>query len=309
MVKSICAGLVGFFIFTIGLPAQTHAQAANAVAADASKLTLKHKVAIGRFTNETRYGKSLLRDRDLDPLGKQALDILSAYLTQTEKFLVFERPDLSKIEREKKVQDEATSVVGVNALILGSIVEFGRTEAGTRGWLNKERVQRAHAKVAIRLVDVRTGAVFHSATGQGEATTETKTVLGIGSTSDFDGTLTDKAISAAIEDMLEELVNTLSGRKWETDILDVQGSNIFIAGGQRQGLSVGDRLIVSAPGKTIKSGSSGFDITLPSKPVATLEIVSLFGDSEMNEGSVTRLVDGSLSGLDFQSLVVGPGGA
>jgi len=33
--------------------------------------TLKRKVAIGRFTNETRYGKTFLVDANNDPLGKQ----------------------------------------------------------------------------------------------------------------------------------------------------------------------------------------------------------------------------------------------
>jgi len=32
----------------------------------------KRKIAIGRFTNETRYGRTFLRDGSSDPLGKQA---------------------------------------------------------------------------------------------------------------------------------------------------------------------------------------------------------------------------------------------
>jgi curli biogenesis system outer membrane secretion channel CsgG len=58
---------------------------------------LKRKVAIARFSNETRYGKTLLRDVDQDPLGKQATDMLSTRLVASKKFLIFERPDLSKI--------------------------------------------------------------------------------------------------------------------------------------------------------------------------------------------------------------------
>ena len=40
--------------------------------------TIKRKVAIGRFSNETTYGKGLFYDKKNDPMGKQALDILSA---------------------------------------------------------------------------------------------------------------------------------------------------------------------------------------------------------------------------------------
>lgn len=253
---------------------------------------LKHKVAVGRFTNETIYGKSLLRDQDLDPLGKQAADILTTYLTSTNQFLVFERPDLSKIERE---QDRVGgAAIGVDTLILGSVVEFGRATDGKRGFFNKKKVQRAHAKVAIRLVDVRTGLVFHSATGEGEATTQTGTVLGMGSTAKYDATLSDKAISAAIENLIEDLMNTMAGRQWRTDILQVNGETVYVSGGKSQGLRVGDRLYVMREGEIIKSAQSGFDIPLPAEQVAEIEIVSLFGDNETNEGAVTRIVSGTL---------------
>lgn len=271
--------------------------------ADATK-TLKHKIAVGRFSNETRYGQSLLRDDDLDPLGKQAADILTAYLVQTGKFMVFERPDLSKIEREQGRQASGGGTVGVDTLLVGSIVEFGRTEDGKRGFLNKAKTQRAQAKVAVRLVDVRTGLAFHSATGEGEATTETKTVLGIGSTSRFDGTLTDKALSVAVEDMLDELVNTITARPWRTDVLALDGGQIFISGGQRQGLKVGDRLKLLKAGKVVKSAQTGFEIALPPTELGMLQVVSLFGDSETNEGAATQLVSGSLASTPLTELVV-----
>jgi curli biogenesis system outer membrane secretion channel CsgG len=269
--------------------------------------SFKLKIAIGRFSNETVYGRSFLRDGDLDPLGKQASDILTAYLTKTGKFLVFERPDLMKIEREQIVSGQKSNIIGADTLIVGSLVEFGRTEDGKRGFLSRERLQRVHAKVAIRLVDVRTGQVFHSATGVGEATTDTKTVLGIGSASDYDATLTDKAISVAVEDMLENLVNTLSARPWKTDILAVKGPDIYISGGNSQGIHPGDHLVILQSGETIRSEQTGFDITLPAKKIGEIEITSTFGDSETNEGSVARLVSGSLNGIDTKKIYVSTG--
>jgi curli biogenesis system outer membrane secretion channel CsgG len=269
---------------------------------------LKHKLAVGRFTNETMYGQTFFRTQDLDPLGKQAADILMAYLAKTGRFLVLERTDLTKVTAEQAVAGTGQQgLVGADALIIGSIVEFGRTEDGKRGFLNKEREQRAHAKVAVRLVDVRTGVVFHSATGQGEATTQTKTVLGIGSTASFDGTLTDKALSVAVEDMLDELVNTLSARPWRSDILAVEGGQVYIAGGARQGLKPGDRLKVMRAGRSVKSAQTGFDIPLPSTEVATLEVLSFFGDSETSEGSIARVVSGTLPPGDTGGLYVTAG--
>ena len=37
----------------------------------------KRKLAIGRFSNETRYGRTFQTDASLDPLGKQASDMLA----------------------------------------------------------------------------------------------------------------------------------------------------------------------------------------------------------------------------------------
>ena len=41
-------------------------------------MVLKRKVAIGRFSNETQYAKGIFYDKENDPMGKQALDILSS---------------------------------------------------------------------------------------------------------------------------------------------------------------------------------------------------------------------------------------
>lgn len=254
----------------------------------------KLKLAIGRFSNETRYGKSLLRDGDLDPLGKQASDILSTMLTGTERFLVFERPDLRKIQREQNTSSSDSNIIGVDTLILGSIIEFGRSVNGKRGVFNRKKEQTARASVTIRLVDVKTGLVFHSATGSGEATTSTKTVLGVGSTAEYDATLNDRAISAAISKVIDELVGKLKDRKWRTDILQVSNGVVYIAGGKSQGLAVGDNLSVLKAGKTIQSADSGFNITLPSTQVATIRITSLFGETETSEGAVAEIISGKI---------------
>src|SRR5215510_10272757 len=155
--------------------------------------TLKRKVAIARFSNETRYGKTFLSDTDQDPLGKQAVDMLSSRLVASGQFLVFERPDLHKIEREQAILKQA-NLIGVDALILGSITEFGRANAGKTGFLSGTKKQIARAKVEIRLVDPRTGHAFFSTTGSGEATTESGEIAGFGSKADYDATLNDRAI-------------------------------------------------------------------------------------------------------------------
>ena len=74
------------------VPQATQAAAQQAAQAPAAP-RYKRKVAIGRFTNETTYGRSLLSDADLDRIGKQASDMLASRLVMSGQFLVLERPD------------------------------------------------------------------------------------------------------------------------------------------------------------------------------------------------------------------------
>lgn len=263
----------------------------------------KTKIALARFTNETNYGRSLMTDQDMDRIGKQASDMLASRLIKSDRFLVFERPDLHKIQNEQQLTGDA-GLVGVDTLIVGSVSEFGRSVGGKTGFLSSTKVQVARAKVDIRLVDVHTGLAFFSATGAGEANTESGEIAGYGSRADYDATLNDRAIAAAISDVIDKLVSTLEDRPWRTDIIEMQGQTIFISGGKRQGLKVGDMLQVMEQGPKVKSKQTGFDIPLPPKKIATLRVVSLFGDTDVNEGAVCELSSGAVDKSVLNSVYV-----
>jgi curli biogenesis system outer membrane secretion channel CsgG len=265
--------------------------------------TLKRKVAIGRFTNETRYGKTFLVDANNDPLGKQVSDMLSSRLVASQKFLVFERPDIDKVKAEQSITHES-GLVGVDALVMGSVTEFGRSTTGKSGFLSGTKVQTAHAKVEIRLVDVRTGYIFFTASGTGDASTESGEVAGFGSKADYDATLNDRAIGAAISDVQNSLIAKLEERPWRTDILKVEGRQLYLSGGERQGIQVGDKLNVLKSGEKVKSGQSGFDITLPAKAVGQIRIVSRFGDNETNEGAVAEILSGDINDAQKSGLYI-----
>jgi curli biogenesis system outer membrane secretion channel CsgG len=288
----------------VAAPISTAQQAeAQRQAAVVSVKTLKRKVAIGRFTNETRYGKTFQVDANNDPLGKQVSDMLSSRLVASQKFLIFERPDLDKVAAEQSIAHES-GLVGVDALIIGSVTEFGRSTTGKSGFLSGTKVQNAHAKVEIRLVDVRTGYVFFTASGSGDASTESGEIAGFGSKADYDATLNDRAIGAAISDVQNSLIAKLDERPWRTDILKVDGHQLYLSGGQRQGLQVGDTLLVLKQGELVKSAQSGFDITLPAKSVGQIRIVSRFGDNETNEGAVADILSGDITDAQKTGLYI-----
>jgi len=253
----------------------------------------KLKVSVGRFTNETNYGRSLLTDADLDRIGKQASDMLASRLVQSGQFIVLERPDLNKVTWEQQISGDS-KLVGSDTLVIGSVTEFGRSVGGKVGFLSSTKVQTAKAKVDIRLVDVKTTHAYFSAIGAGEASTETGEVAGFGSRAAYDATLNDRVIAAAISDVIDKLVSKLADRKWKTDVLEVRDKQVFISGGKLQGLREGDMLAVMEAGDTIKSKQTGFDVTLPPKRIATIRVSSFFGETETEEGSVCEIVEGSI---------------
>ena len=113
-------------------------------------LVLKRKVAIGRFSNETQYAKGIFYDKENDPMGKQALDILSSKLATSEKFLLLERNDLATLLEECQKGQNVASTVGADYMIIGSITEYGRKNIGKDKVFSSEKTQMVEAAVSIR---------------------------------------------------------------------------------------------------------------------------------------------------------------
>lgn len=269
-----------------------------------AKPVLKRKIAIGRVTNETAYGRSLLRDRFDDPLGKQVTDMLSKALTESGQFLVFERPDLGRVQEEAGLTGAKLTLIGVDVLVVGSLTEFGRKTIGETGFLSQTKRQVAFAKVDFRLVDISTAQVIHASSAAGESSNESASVAGFGSQAAYDATLNDSAIRTAVAAAVSRITSELASRPWSTVILKADADRVFVSGGKTQGLRPGVRLSVETRGERVKSPQTGFDILLPGKQVATVQIQSLFGDNETNEGSVAIITSGSLQGYRIEDLIL-----
>lgn len=262
---------------------------------------LKRKVAISRFSNETQYAKGLFYDKANDPIGKQALDILSAKLASTQKFILLERNDMDKIVEELKIEGGATAMpkVGADFLIIGSVTEFGRKNVGDVNVLSRTKTQTVQAGVSIRIVEVSTGQIIYSEEAKGEAETTDKTVMGLGERTDYDATLSDKAISAAISKLVENIINNCMDRPWKTFLLSVDENGVLISGGKSQNIKVGDVFEVVEKGKTIRNPQTGMPIELPGKPVGKIKVDMCGGDDPLNEFSMVTFIEGGVDKSDL----------
>lgn|SRR5574344_331264 len=252
---------------------------------------LKHRLAIAKFEDKTGYGQNLFGT--VDDLGGQASDLLASHLVKTGEFIILERENIGDLQKENEMQGRSSQFVGVSALIFGAVTEFGtKTEWEDHG-LSKTKVQTAHAKVTIRLVDPKNGVAFYSEFGEADAKNESSQTLGFGGKAGYDATLTDKALNAAIAKLIGNVLTSLRSLPWKTAVLDVQDGQVFIGAGASSGLKVGTVLDVMRPGKIVKNPTTGGMIQLPGTPVAKIKVNSQFGKSPVEEGSVCSVLSGA----------------
>ena len=206
-----------------------------------------------------------------------------------------ERQDLDKIISEiDYAENENYQKVGADYLIIGSITEFGRKNVGKLKVFSRSKTQTVQAGVSIRLVDVSTGQIIYSEEAKGEAETANKTVMGFGERTDYDATLSDKAISAAISQLVENIINNCMDRPWKSYILSNDENGIIISGGKSQGLKVGDVYDVVQKGKSVKNPQTGMMIELAGKTVGKIRIDLLEGDNPQNEFAMVSFIEGNM---------------
>ena len=252
-------------------------------------MVLKRKVAIGRFSNETQYAKGLFYDKENDPMGKQALDILSSKLAASGKFLLLERSDLASLLEECQKGEKSSAAIGADYMIIGSITEFGRKNTGKNGVFSSQKTQTVEATVAVRLIDVSTGLIIYSDEAKGSAELTTKTTMGVGGQASYDATLSDKAISEAIGQLVENIINKCTNSSWKTYFLSSDNDAVLIAGGKSQGIKEGMTFSVMTKGKKVKNPQTGIMITLPGKSVGQVKVVSTGGDTPETEYSFVKV--------------------
>ena len=99
----------------------------------------------------------------------------------------------------------------------------------------------------------------------------------------YDSTLNDKVISGAISKLISNIIENLTEKPWRTFILDYTDGILTIAGGDSQGINVGDVFGLYQKGRTVYNKQLGNKIELPGKLVGNIEVIGTAGSTINNE--------------------------
>lgn len=113
--------------------------------------------------------------------------------------------------------------------------------------------------------------------------------MGVGGRADFDATLSDKAISEAIGQLVENIINKCTDQPWKTYFLSYDTDAVLIAGGKSQGITEGDVFCIKLKGKKVKNPQTGLMIELPGKKIGTVKVISTGGDTPETEYSFVEV--------------------
>lgn len=232
-------------------------------------------------------------------IGKGIADMLVDRLVNGGVYSVIERKALNKILAEQNFSnsnraDPTTAaklgrVLGVDAIVIGSITQFGRDDKNTNvggggfgRWAGRYGVggvghKEAKAVVAItaRMVNVETGEILASAQGLGHSQRSGTSLLGGGGgwgggggghvdmgSSNFATTIIGEATNEAVTNVAQQLQGDAGNLPTTTVhldglVADASGGSLVLNIGSKAGVKVGDHLQVSRPIRAIRDPATG----------------------------------------------------
>jgi len=176
----------------------------------------KVPLVIGVFENRSPYMSGMFSD-GVNRLGGQARTILTTHLSQSGRFDLMDRDNMTETAKEAQYAGTTQTIGGAEYVISGQVTEFGRKETGDQqlfGLGGHSKTQTAYSKVSLNVVDVRNSQVVFSVQGAGEYDLSDREIVGFGSTSGYDATLNGKVLNLSIMQAVEKLVAGLKSGEW-----------------------------------------------------------------------------------------------
>lgn len=254
-------------------------QVMTAVGENSTCVGPKKRVAILRFGGTGKYGAYEGWD-----VGEAIAAQMATALEATDCFIIGDRMALSEVLREQELglagvvsrdsAPRAGRLIGAQVLIKGEITEFETGKKGNGvtagfGFANIPLGLRlggnrnvAHVAMDLRLIDAATGEILFSQQVSSNAKTFGMS-LGVdykkGSigTDHFSKTPLGKAVGDAAIEAAGFIAQNLYDVNWTGQVIDAQGSQVFVNAGAEAGVKVGDTFTVSNVARELVDPASG----------------------------------------------------
>lgn len=252
--------------------------------------------------------------------GQGISNLLTNELVKDGTYILIERSQIQKVLAEQnfgksgRIEPSTAAqigrVLGVDAVLIGSITQFNVTGSSTGGSVGKlfglggkKKKQQATVQLATRLVSTSTGEILSTAEGIGKADKSTggARIFGIGADSDADHSeqLLGEASTVAVKSLVTELVaaspklNTLPAIApvEEMVVADVSAGEVTFNKGGTHGFRPGMIVSVERVIKDIKDPATGQVIRRQTQKL---------GQIQLTEVQPSYSVGKTLNGTGFQ---------
>jgi curli biogenesis system outer membrane secretion channel CsgG len=265
----------------------------------------KKRVAVFDFEYGTVQSSSAAIFGTNVDVGKGIADLMVDNLVRSGVYSVIERKALDKVD----------------AIIIGSVTEFGRDDkatnvgAGGFGGIGRKygiggvskRESKAVVALSARMVNVDTAEILAVASGKGESTRGGTSLLGAGggsgaggggaydfTSSNFGATILGEAVTQAVRGLSGQLDQqsaklTMTTRTVEIDglVADATGGTLILNVGTKAGVKVGDHLKISRAVREVRDPGTGKVIRRVEDKIGEVVI------NEADEGSSVGAYTGS----------------
>ncbi len=286
-----------------------------AMAQEAPAPARKKRVAIFDFDYATVHSNvAAIFGQDVD-IGKGISDLLVKYLVKDGSYSVIERKAMDKILAEQNFSNSDRAnpnsaaklgkLLGVDAIIVGSITEFGNDTkktgvgggGGGFGGFGLGGFKHSNTKAIVgldaRIVDIDTGEILGVAEGKGESQRSSTSLVGGGGnwhgfgaggvdfgSSDFQNTIIGEAVKSAVEQMSAGVIADKDKLVARTIVVEglvaaVDGGQVILNVGSKAGVKVGDQLSVERVSREIKDPATGKVLRRMSTPIGMVKVTDV----------------------------------
>ncbi len=232
-------------------------------------------------------------------IGKGIADLMVEKLVKDGTFSIIERAALDKVLAEQNFSnsDRADSttaakigrVLGVDAIVVGSITQFGRDDKSTGiggaaagsilgkygfGGVGTKK-SKAVVGITARMINTDTAEILAAATGSGQSTRSGVSLLGSGgsaggygsgnfdmTSSNFHETILGEAVHQAVDSVVKQLeqdATKIPTKQVQIEglVADATGNTLILNVGSRAGVKVGDHLEVRRKVRDVKDPATG----------------------------------------------------